>query len=204
VSCSMQFRGQRLARVRARLQQNQGHVPQYYHPRQHLCLQMRQRRRRPHPCRHPRGEGQERNGSGFATSESGGAICQPPLSLRHSRVNSNKRQGGAHSNADEQECCSSTARHSYGVRAPSERVRSPVAARNSAKGGKQRAISTYRRSQASRHGRRKAHGDPAGAGAATPPPPAVATRAHTASKQCARVPAVRRTLPTALPTGRRT
>jgi hypothetical protein len=26
---------------------------------------MRQRRRRPHPCRHPRGEGQERNGSGF-------------------------------------------------------------------------------------------------------------------------------------------
>ena len=40
VSCSMQFRGQRLARVRARLQQNQGHVPQYYHPRQHLCLQI--------------------------------------------------------------------------------------------------------------------------------------------------------------------
>jgi len=65
VSCSMQFRGQRLARIRARLQQNQGHVPQYYHRRQHLCLQMRQRRRRPHPCRHPRGEGQERNGSGF-------------------------------------------------------------------------------------------------------------------------------------------
>ena len=59
----------------------------------------------------------------------------------------------------------------------------PVVARNSAKGGKQRAISTYRRSQASRHGRRKAHGDPAGAGAATPPPPAVATRARTASKQ---------------------
>ena len=32
---------------------------------------------------------------------------------------------GVHGNADEQECCSSTARHSYGVRAPSERVREP-------------------------------------------------------------------------------
>jgi len=40
-------------------------------------------------------------------------------------MNSNKRQRGVYSNADEQECCSSTARHSYGVRAPSERVREP-------------------------------------------------------------------------------